>query len=145
MRTNFKMEHEYLILTRGDTLSFGLKLLDENGDPFLQEPDSIFFSCKSSQFDDSYIFIKSLGKGITKVGTGEYSIRVAPEDTIDLEARKYFYDLEIRLNGDVFTLKKGVFEIEHDITRNPSETTKPTFDYREITYEEIDAMFEVKL
>jgi hypothetical protein len=43
-------------------------------------------------------------------------VRVAPEDTAGIESGKYFYDLEIGLNSDAFTLLKGVLEIERDVT-----------------------------
>lgn len=126
MRTNFKIEKfmnedEYITMTRGDTFSFGFEIyeLDENNELVLsdQELDSVYFTCKQNYTDEYNAFQKSLEDGISNVGTGQYVVRIAPEDTKDLEAGKYFYDLEISANSDVFTFLKGVLEIEHDVTR----------------------------
>ena len=114
-RTTFKYEDEYITMTRGDTLSFGVELLDADGNPFTDELDGAFFSCKKNYTDAENTFQKSLGDGITKIDDGQYAVRVAPEDTADLEHGKYFYDLEIEINGDVFTLLKGVLELERDV------------------------------
>lgn len=116
MRTNFTMNEKYIRMMRGDTLSFGVKIMDEDGNPFSQNLDSAFFSCKSNNALNSYIFKKALGHGITKTGTGEYVVRVAPEDTKFAKAGKYFYDLEIGVNGDIFTVMHGVIELVQDIT-----------------------------
>lgn len=99
-------------MVRGDTLSFGIEL-----DDFDQDLDTVFFSCKENYEDASYIFHKSLGDGISKIETGKYVVRVAPEDTKDVTVGQYYYDLEIGANGDIFTVLKGVLDIEFDVTR----------------------------
>lgn len=115
-RTNFRMEDKYITMTRGDTLSFGIEFYDKEGNTFTDDLESAFFTCKQNYTDDENIFQKSLENGITKIGDGQYAVRVAPEDTAGIEYGKYFYDLEIRLNSDAFTLLKGVLEIERDVT-----------------------------
>lgn len=115
-RTNFKMEDKYITMTRGDTLSFGLEFYDEDGNAFTDDLESAFFTCKKNYTDGENLFQKSLGNGITKVSDGQYAVRVAPEDTVGIESGKYFYDLQIGVNSDVFTLLKGVLEIERDVT-----------------------------
>lgn len=112
MRSNFKMEEQYITMTRGDTFSFGL-FVEGLGD---QDLETAFFTCKSNRSDDVNVFQKALGAGISKYDAGKYRVRVAPEDTKDVEAGKYFYDLEIGLNGDKFTVMKGVLEITQDVT-----------------------------
>lgn len=114
MRTNFTMHEKYIKMFRGDTLSFGLKIKNECGTP--QDFERVRFTCKSNQTDNRYIFQKSLGNGITKSGSGEYVVRVAPSDTKNAKAGKYFYDLEISAGDDVFTIMCGILEIEQDIT-----------------------------
>lgn len=111
MRSTFKMEDEYITMVRGDTLSFGMEISGLDGDL-----DTAFLTCKKSFSDEHAVFQKSLGNGITKIDDGEYAIRVAPADTKDLEPGKYYYDLEIGVNSDVFTVKKGILEIEDDVT-----------------------------
>lgn len=104
-------EDRYVLMTRGDTLSFGVEI--EGLD---QDLDTAFLTCKRNHAE-SAVFQKSLGDGITKRETGVYVVRVAPEDTEDLEPGKYYYDLQLGVNGDIFTVLKGVLELERDVTR----------------------------
>ena len=110
-RTNFRMENENINMIRGDTVAFGMEIDDLD-----QDLDFAYFTCKENYTDEANLFQKSLGDGIEKIETGKYSIRIAPEDTKDAEAGMYFYDLTIGVNGDVFTVKKGVWTIEWDVT-----------------------------
>lgn len=116
MRTNFTMEDKYIRMSRGDTLSFGIQVLDEDGAPFGQDLERAYFTCKSNRSDARVLFQKSLWDGISKVGHGSYAVRVAPSDTASARPGKYFYDLEIGCNGDVFTVMRGVLEIMQDVT-----------------------------
>lgn len=116
MRTNFTMEDKYIRMVRGDTLSFGVQVYDDAGAPFGQDLQSVYFTCKSTRSDSRFVFQKSLSHGIAKVDKGAYVVRVAPEDTATAKPGKYFYDLEIGCNGDVFTVMRGVLEIMQDVT-----------------------------
>ena len=98
-------------MIRGDTLSFGLEI-----DGLNQNLSSAYFSVKSS-YSGEILFQKSLNNGITKQETGKYVIRVAPQDTFSLDAGEYYYDFQVSVNGDVFTLLRGVLNIEFDVTR----------------------------
>lgn len=100
-------------MVKGDTLSFGFQIQGlEN-----QEPDAVYFSCKASLEDETYIFQKTLSGGIvmrsydTENDIYTYGVRVAPSDTSDEECGRYFYDLSIHVNGDVLTLMRGMLEI----------------------------------
>ena len=114
MRTNFRMEDEYITMTRGDTLSFGVELADQDGNPF--DIDSAYFTCKKDLTDVAVVFQKSLNNGITRDDAGLYTVRVAPDDTKSIKAGKYFYDLQVGAGDDVFTIMRGVLEIEQDVT-----------------------------
>ena len=114
MRTNFSMEDKIITMVRGDTLSFGVELVDREGNPL--DVETAFFTCKKNYTDEGNVFKKSIGSGITRMDAGQYTVRVAPEDTASIEAGKYFYDFQVGLNSDVFTIMKGVLNIEHDIT-----------------------------
>ena len=74
-------------MVRGDTLAFGLDF--ENLD---QDLESAFFSVKVNATDDYYIFQKSLENGIYKVADNEYIVRIAPEDTAELDAGNFSSD-----------------------------------------------------
>ena len=99
-----------ITMTRGDTLAFGIGI-----DGLGQDLDTAFFTCRDS-LDGNVVFQKSLSDGISKVETGLYRIRVEPDDTKRLDAGQYYYDFEIGVNSDIFTLLKGVLTIEHDST-----------------------------
>lgn len=102
---------------RGDTIALGVELLDEDGELITDDLDEAYFSCKEDPNNDEYVFQKTLSDGITKVSTGNYTIRVAPEDTENLDVGTFFYDLEIHINDDVYTPLKGKLKLEQDITR----------------------------
>lgn len=100
---------------RGNTYSFNF-IVDE-------EIDNAYFTAKrtTNKDDTDYLFQKTLNNGISLVDTTEegyvYAVRVAPEDTNDIEKGKYYYDLQIDINGDVFTPLIGKFKITDDVTR----------------------------
>jgi len=94
-----------------------------------QELDSIYFTCRDNLNDDSNIlFEKGLNRGIEIIDYDAendirtYSIRIEPYDTKSLQAGSYFYDVQIAVNSDVFTIMKGNFIIEQDATRKEDNT-----------------------
>ena len=103
-------DERYVTMTRGDTMSFGIEI--EGLD---QDLETAYFTCKKNH-GEAPMFQKSLGNGITKQETNKYVVRIAPDDTENLQPGKYFYDLEIGANGDRFTILKGVLELERDVT-----------------------------
>lgn len=107
-----------LEMIKGDTLSFAFELEFDEAPQKLEKAD---FTCKTNFDDDVAVFHKELEKGIDfskQDGTKLYYIvRVDPEDTKNIEAGLYYYDLSIELNGDVFTILNGVLKIESDVTR----------------------------
>lgn len=100
-----------LCMVRGDTLAFSFEV--EGIDTL----DTAYFSCRANADDENYVFQKSLTDGISLVETGKYRVRVAPEDTSNIEVGSYYYDLEIRKNSDIYTILKGVLKVEQDVTR----------------------------
>ena len=112
---------------KGDTYSSAL-IVEGLG----QALDSVYFTCRDSLKNDSTIlFEKSLADGgITQVEYDEendirkYAVRIDPYDTRNLQAGTYFYDLQITVNTDVFTIMKGNFILEQDASRK-GEPTEP--------------------
>lgn len=104
-----------LEMTKGDTLSFGVEIVDLG-----QTVESAFFTCKENYDDETPIFQKSLNDGIEldhiEGSNYFYKIRIAPEDTRNIEPKKYYYDLEINLNDDTFTIAKGILDVSFDIS-----------------------------
>lgn len=105
---------------KGDTFSSGLIIENLN-----QDLDSVYFTCRDNLNDNSEIlFESSLNDGITLVEYDEhkdirkYAIRIEPSKTKDLQSGTYYYDLEVGVNSDIFTIMKGKFIIEQDSTRH---------------------------
>lgn len=101
---------------KGDTFSFSLTV--EN---LGQDLDSAYFTCRDSLNDDSEIlFEKSLDDGITLVDYDEqkdirkYAIRIDPADTKNIQSGSYFYDFQVGVNYDIFTIMKGKFILEQE-------------------------------
>lgn len=105
------MNDTNISMVRGDTLSFGMEFEGLN-----QDLDSAYFTAKDSYLNPVPLFQKSIGDGITKVETGVYRVRVAPTDTDTATPGTYYYDLQVTLNGDVFTIMKGTLTIDYDVT-----------------------------
>ena len=99
-------------MIRGDTLSFGLEL-----EELEQELGSAYFSCKKNYADKDYVFQKSLLNGIERREGNVYAIRVAPEDTENIDVGNYYYDLQVGVNSDVFTILHGVLMVGNEVTR----------------------------
>ena len=119
---------------RGDTLSNNIYV-----EGLHEDLESIYFTCRDSLNDDSEIlFEKCLNAGITymyydeETDTRTYVVRIDPSDTKDLQSGTYFYDEQIGVNGDVFTIMKGRFILEQDATRKtttPEDPEKYIKDY----------------
>lgn len=113
------MANYHISMIRGDTLSFNLEFTGLD-----KEIDTACLTVKEYE-DGDIIFQKNLdnGNGITKLDDTHYTVRVAPEDTEDLVAKSYHFDLEISIvvdevfeKSDVFTIMRGILEIEKDVT-----------------------------
>lgn len=109
-----------LRIIRGDTFAFGVEFRGLD-----QELDTFYFTCQSIP-QKQIIFQKTLGDGISlvEINTEDaedpvttYRVRVAPEDTADLAPGTYFYDCEVGINGDIFTLMEGELILRPDATR----------------------------
>lgn len=109
MKQNFEV-------VKGYTFTIGIEIeFDENP----QQLDNAFFTCKSVS-DDKILFQKYLNGGISFIKQDEnklyYRVRVDPSDTKKLEVGRYYYDVEVRLNSDVYTILRGILKIEKEIT-----------------------------
>ena len=106
-------------IVKGDTWSNTITI--ENLD---QELETIYFTCRDSLNDNSEaLFVKSLDHGISLIEYDQehdirkYALRIAPADTKDLQSGTYNYDLELGVNGDIFTIMRGKFILEQDSSR----------------------------
>jgi hypothetical protein len=113
MRTNFEMQNQNITMVKGDTLSFNIQIMDENGEPM--EVDSVYMTCKKIPTSDDKVFQKSLEEGISQAD-GMLTVRVSPADTQEADAGEYFYDVQIGAGDDIFTIMIGILTLEQDVT-----------------------------
>ena len=111
MRTNFQMTDQNITMVSGDTLSFNVIVKDGNGDPVTV--DGATFRAKKNLEDSSISISKSLGSGITQ-DDGVLTVRLAPADTSSLVGF-FYYDMDITVDSDRFTLLRGMLQIEYDV------------------------------
>lgn len=107
-----------IAMIQGDTCSFAFELQGLQG----QRPDSVIFTCKEKVEDEEALFMVSNIDTIdersydSSTDTLTYSVRIPPYLTHNVPLGRYFYDLQIALNSDVFTLMTGRLILEHQIT-----------------------------
>ena len=101
-----------LEMIRGDTYAFGVRVTNLEG----AAVTGMFFTIRKSAADAAITAQKRLGDGITAGPDGYYRVRLAPEDTRDIAAGKYAWDLEVDIGEDVYTPVKGTIRIEQDVT-----------------------------
>lgn len=98
-------------MVKGDTLAFNMEFTGLE-----QDLSSAYFTAKQSYDSQDNVFQKSLGNGISKVSDGVYAVRLAPADTATVQAGKYYYDLQVGVNGDIFTILYGIINLYPDVT-----------------------------
>lgn len=109
----------YPRVKRGDTTPLKkFKANDKNGNEItLSDADNIYFTMKNKQ--EEAVLRKSMNNGIELLEDGFYHIILNPEDTADLDAEKYDYDIELNLNTTpryVKTIIEGTITLKKDIT-----------------------------
>lgn len=111
------MNNNNLFMVRGDTFRFKVEI-----EGLVNNLTSAYFSCKKNLDDQEYVFQKSIGDGISKYKSTEnsiiYEVVVAPEDTENVECGNYFYDLQLGVDGDIFTPLNAILKIEKDVTHS---------------------------
>ena len=105
-------ERHDLEMVRGDTFAFGVRVTNLDG----AQVTGIWFTIRKVASEDPIVVQKSIGDGVTPVGDGYYRVRVAPEDTAEIEAGRYNYDLQIDIGEDVYTPIAGKIRIAQDVT-----------------------------
>lgn len=101
-------------MIRGTTNSIIITVYDENGGLYSLKPgDKLIFGVKSN-LNNSDCCIKKI---ITE-GTGEYEIRLSPEDTKDLCCGTMCYDVGLQIGEDYFpVIPCSPFVLTHNVTQ----------------------------
>lgn len=102
-------------MIRGDTLNIAFSIDADTVIDLSSDEAAFTFSVKEKATDTAYVFQKDKS-AVTAVTDNSFVLRVAPEDTEELDEGSYVYDLEFRYGSDVYTLSRGRFEIISDIT-----------------------------
>lgn len=114
---------------RGDTLNIQLEFESDIVLNLESNDFDITFSLKQFATAVPYVFQKDK-TAVTEIDDNIFMLRIAPEDTVDLVPGYYYYDIEVKLGEDVYTVAIGRLHIEVDITRPP--VVLPTFPYPDI-------------
>lgn len=99
--------------TRGDTL-----LLSVIIDDIEQSVDTAYFTVKEAFNEANPIFQLSIGSGISRdeIEENKYTIRVSPAFASLLDVGSYYYDFQIGVGADIYTLFKGILRVSYDVT-----------------------------
>lgn len=105
-----------LEMTRGDT--FELNLDAKNDDGSLIDFEEAYLTIRKNNTTSSEQLVQiSLGNGITKNSDGTYNFKIDSELTKNIEiSSRYYYDIQIKVNGNVYTPFKGKFAITWEVT-----------------------------
>lgn len=127
-------------MIRGDTMSFAFQVKGLEG----QRPTDIKFTCKETIEDVDPLFICILGESISEISYDPdkdlltYRVRVRPYQTAELELGRFFYDLELTVNGDIITLMTGRLSLESEITTGTTPVPPVILDGDDIEYPQED-------
>lgn len=112
------MKEKDLKITRGDTAMYAIDLRAANGG-VIGNVDNItmYFTVKDNPKSTPYKFQKKTGNGITySTEDSKYHLVISPTDTAELPYGEYFYDITVKKSTDRFTVLKGKFTIDYEVT-----------------------------
>ena len=118
-----------LDIIRGDTVNIQFEIESDTVLDLTSDDFEITFSLKRSATDNAYVFQKDK-TAVTSPADNVFILRVAPEDTVNLIPGYYYYDLQLNIGTDVYTIAIGKIHLEIDITRPPA--VLPAFPYPDI-------------
>lgn len=122
--------HRDLTMVRGDVLAFAFQVQGLKG----QTPEAITFTCKETIESEVKLFEVNLSNTIKyrsydkKNDILTYTLRIPPYLTENIDLGRYFYDLEILINGDVITIMKGRLTLDYDLSKVVDPPTPPVYE-----------------
>ena len=118
-----------LDIIRGDTVNIQFEIDSDTVFDLSNENFNVTFSLKKAATDTAYVFQKDK-TAVTSPADNVFILRIAPEDTTNLVAGFYFYDIQLSIGDDIYTIALGKFNINIDITRPP--VVLPSFPFPDI-------------
>lgn len=109
-----KVKRNKIFMTRGDTVSLKIDVVDLNGDPYyLQDGDDAIFRVKRSACDKNMLIEKELEVD----DEGILYLLIEPEDTENLKFGIYTYEVEIITadDGHFTIIDSGVLELGKEL------------------------------
>lgn len=109
-------------MPRGDIKLVRFVINDSSGAVAEAEFTEIYFTVKKTTREVNYEFQKRLSTGgIIKVTTGEYQVKIEPEDTGNMSYGNYKFDIQIVLDDKLKETFLGDFILTEEVTFNENE------------------------
>ncbi|RPH75287.1 hypothetical protein EHM76_01995 [bacterium] len=115
-----------LSLTRGDSQTYTLTFKGGTaGTAFNLQYWQIIFTLKTNaNIPDANASLKKSWFITADTPLGIYSFALDPEDTADLAPGEYDFDIKVKTSSnEIYTVMKGKFDIEYNVTFGTSGTT----------------------
>ena len=108
-------------ITRGDYKKIKFQRKNMNNEIITDKPDKMYFTIKNNEYTKDVLIQKTFENGITFTEEYYYVIEILPKDTDNLSYGKYYFDIEIIINGKPKTIKIDEFNITKEITFTTNE------------------------
>jgi hypothetical protein len=120
----FDMTTKKLTLTRGDSRTYTLTFKDADQVAYNITGWVIYFTLKTNEnVADASASLRKIVTSHTSPTTGVTAVALIPTDTDSLTAREYYYDIQVKTNDNkIYTVMKGKFILEGDVTRGTAST-----------------------
>lgn len=116
-------------MIRGDTVNIQFEIESDVVLDLTSNDFDVTFSLKQAATDTTYVFQKHK-TAVTQISDNVFVLRIAPDDTSELFPGFYYYDIQLNIEDDVYTIALGTFQIIRDITLPP--VPLPDFIYPDV-------------
>jgi hypothetical protein len=109
-----------LSATRGDTTIYRFSCVDVDGAPVDLAAAAITMDVRGHPDAGDALIEKALGDGLTVVppsSAGLVDLELEPADTEGLDAGRYYWDLEVAMGDQAYTVDAGLLMLSADVTR----------------------------
>ena len=111
----FEVCKKNIEIVQGDTVAFGLEFEEVNDTGDFIDLTSAYFTVRES-FEGEIKAQSSLGNGIAKEEVGLYSVSLSHEQTSELTPGTYYYDMQVGIDDDIYTIFTGVLTVIPSVT-----------------------------
>ncbi len=115
---------------KGNTFKFRFKRKDILGNIITEKATNVWFTVKINHNTEKILIQKTLEEGSIIFGDDYYyHVVINPEDTLNLDYGIYVYDIQIDVDGEIYTLKKdGVVNLLKRVTFDGGGTNERTIN-----------------